>query len=101
MSRKLGQYRLQSMLAAQLDDIIASVRNAIFKNEFFIKYKSRKNTVADTNARKIVKSIFLFNLSYKKTATNAVMEMIKVALPHLKYFWQNKRPSTKKSITYQ
>ena len=79
VSRKPGQYLLQSMVAAQLDAKIASTIKTIFNTGCFKKQTIKKEPAETENEIKMVKSIFRLRRSYKKMEIKVLIEMIKVA----------------------
>ena len=59
VSRSPGQYLLQSMVDAVLDDMMARIINTMLNTGCLNRYTVIKQAAADTNAIKMVRSIFL------------------------------------------
>ena len=59
VSRSPGQYLLQSMVDAVLDDMMARIINTMLNTGCLNRYTGIKQAAADTNAIKMVRSIFL------------------------------------------
>ena len=78
VSRKLGQYLVQSMDDATCSKTMATTNSAMFTHLCPIKYAPTKAAVLTAKPRKIVVCMLLCSLVYRNTAKKAEVEINKV-----------------------